>query len=162
MNHLRKTILIGATLFGMSGIAFATHEPKADDEHPSAQSHKEGRSPERMKERMAKHQAKLHDKLKLTASQEPAWKTFITSMTPPDMGKRPERADMMKLSAPERADKMLTMMKEREAHMGEHVAAMKTFYAVLTPEQQKTFDANAMHLDDHHPGGEQGHGDHEK
>jgi Spy/CpxP family protein refolding chaperone len=35
---------------------------------------------------------------------------------------------------------MLEMMKERQVRMGEHVAALKEFYAVLTPEQKATFD----------------------
>ena len=31
-------------------------------------------------------------------------------------------------------------MKTMEARMTEHLAALKEFYAVLTPEQQKIFD----------------------
>jgi Spy/CpxP family protein refolding chaperone len=31
-------------------------------------------------------------------------------------------------------------MKVMETKMTEHLAALKEFYAVLTPEQQKTFD----------------------
>jgi protein CpxP len=35
---------------------------------------------------------------------------------------------------------MLEHSKERLAHMQKHLDALKTFYAVLTPEQQKIFD----------------------
>jgi Spy/CpxP family protein refolding chaperone len=31
-------------------------------------------------------------------------------------------------------------MKEHQAHQTEHVAALKEFYAVLTPDQKKVFD----------------------
>jgi Spy/CpxP family protein refolding chaperone len=48
--------------------------------------------------------------------------------------------DMAKLTTPERAEKMLESMKERQAQQVEHVAALKDFYAVLTSEQKKVFD----------------------
>jgi Spy/CpxP family protein refolding chaperone len=48
--------------------------------------------------------------------------------------------DWTKLKAPERAEKMLEMAKARQARMAEHVTALKALYAVLTPEQQKTFE----------------------
>jgi protein CpxP len=35
---------------------------------------------------------------------------------------------------------MLERMKEQQSRMTEHVLALKDFYAVLTPEQKKTFD----------------------
>jgi len=35
---------------------------------------------------------------------------------------------------------MLARMKEQQAHQVAHVAAITDFYAVLTPEQKKTFD----------------------
>ena len=63
-------------------------------------------------------------------------------MKPGEMMQRPDRAEMEKMAAPERMEKMLGMMKDREARMSSHLAALKTFYAILTPEQKKTFDAN--------------------
>jgi Spy/CpxP family protein refolding chaperone len=36
-------------------------------------------------------------------------------------------------------------MKAMEAKMTEHLAALKEFYAVLTPEQQKIFDEETPH-----------------
>ena len=35
---------------------------------------------------------------------------------------------------------MLAQMKQHETSMDERLGAVKTFYAVLTPEQQKVFD----------------------
>lgn len=92
-------------------------------------------------ERMEQHQKKLLEALKLTPEQEPAWKKFVASEGPATMGRaaaKPE--DWSKLSSPERADRALEMMKERQTRMGEHVVALKEFYAVLTAEQKKTFD----------------------
>lgn len=91
-------------------------------------------------ERMQQHQKRLHDALKLTPDQEGAWKKFVDSNQPPARTERGEPGDWAKLPAPERAEKMLEFAKKRQERMAEHVAALKTFYAVLTPEQQKTFD----------------------
>jgi periplasmic protein CpxP/Spy len=43
------------------------------------------------------------------------------------------------------------MSKQHTAMMEERLGALKAFYAVLTPEQQKVFDTNAMR------GGHRGH-----
>lgn len=94
------------------------------------------------KERIARRQATLHDKLKLTGNQEAAWKTYIAAATPPAPPARPERGQWEKMSAPERMEKMMAMMKEREGHMATHLAAMKTFYATLSPLQQQIFNDN--------------------
>ncbi len=99
-----------------------------------------GGNAERHAKMMEQHHTQLHDALKLTAEQEPAWKKLIESEQPrPALsGGHPE--DWAKLNAPERAEKMLELSKARQVQMTEHVAALKTFYAVLTPEQQKTFE----------------------
>lgn len=91
-------------------------------------------------ERMEQHQKKLHDALKLTADQEGAWKTFTASMHGPAKADRPDREELSKLTTPERAEKMLDLAKQHQERMAEHVAALKTFYGVLTPEQKKIFD----------------------
>jgi Spy/CpxP family protein refolding chaperone len=57
-------------------------------------------------------------------------------------------ADMAKLTTPERIDKMKALgaqhMAEMTAAMDKRAEATKAFYAVLTPEQQKVFDAHGM------------------
>jgi periplasmic protein CpxP/Spy len=121
--------------------------------------------PAKMEQMHTKHLNDLKAKLKLTASQEAAWNTFATAMKPPaDMGKRPDRAEMEKLTTPERLDKMRAMHKERmavmEAAMDKRTEATKVFYATLTPEQQKTFDAAHSNMDHPRDGGHQGKGPH--
>lgn len=94
---------------------------------------------ERMMDHEAEHK-KLHDLLKLTAAQEAGWKTFASSMMPAQSTPKESPDDWDKLTTPQRADKMLELSKAHEQHMAAHVAALKTFYAELTLEQQKIFD----------------------
>ena len=86
-----------------------------------------------------RHQ-QLHAALKLTTEQEPGWEKLVASEQPtPQAGIDPPE-NWSRLSTPERADKMLELSKAHQAHFAEHVAALKTFYATLSPTQKKTFD----------------------
>ena len=117
-------------------------------------------------ERMAKRQAELKTKLKITPAQEGAWTTFTAAMKPPAggmMGMRHDpkvKADMDKLTTPERIDKMRALRAERmttmNAEMGKRGAATKAFYAVLSSEQKAVFDAVSMRGGRHGMGGEHG------
>lgn len=89
---------------------------------------------------LAQRQAQLHDKLGLTPDQEAAWSAFTSSMTPPATPTKPDWAAISALPAPDRMDKMLSMLKDRETKMTNRAAAVRTFYGVLTPAQQKIFD----------------------
>ncbi len=99
-----------------------------------------GMNPERMQKMHDTRMAALHDKLKLTAKQETAWKKFAAIGPMMNKADRPDPAEMEKLNAPQRLEKGLEHMRAMEAKLAEHLAALKEFYAVLTPEQQKTFD----------------------
>lgn len=109
-----------------------------------------------MGERMKQHQQRLHDALKLTPDQEKAWSKYQESSPFAKNDRREQRAEMEKLSAPERADKMLELQRQHQDAMTKHVAAMKEFYGQLTPEQKKTFDENSMMPGRH--GGKRGGG----
>jgi len=106
--------------------------------------------PAKMQAMFDKRHAAQKAQLKLTAEQESAWTTFTTAMRPDAgmMANRPDPAEMAKLTTPERIEKMKSI---REQHVKDMFAAMdrrgeatKVFYATLTPEQQKVFDATAM------------------
>lgn len=97
-----------------------------------------------------KRLAALKGKLKLTANQEPAWSAFVQAHQPPaDAGNmRPDRDALAKMRTPERLDEM---QKHADAHraaaqnrMKQMVDATRQFYAQLTPEQQKVFDAQTL------------------
>ena len=137
--------------------------PVARHAKPQQGDHHMGRhDPAKMQARMAKHQAELKAKLKITAAQEGAWTSFTAAMQPPArmMGERPmagQRAELDKLATPERIDKMRALrtqrMTEMNAEMDKRGEATKAFYAALSPEQKKTFDAEHQKM-----GPREGHG----
>lgn len=157
MNKTFKHLLIGAT---MSVMAFgavaqggaASQGEQAGRHHMSGDGHHKRMDPAKFKERMAQRQAELRQKLNLTPAQEPAWNAFTAAMTPPDFGKRPDRAEMEKLTTPERMERKLQRMQQMQAHMGKRLEAVKAFYAQLTPEQRTTFD-ESMKRGRHHKRG---------
>lgn len=124
--------------------------------------------PAKMQAFIAKRQAELKAKLKVTPAQEGAWTTFTASMQPPARMDRPtaeqrtaQRAEFEKLTTPQRIDKMKDMRAQRtaqrNAEMDKRGDAAKTFYAQLSPEQQKTFDTESSRMMGRH-GGPEGHG----
>lgn len=116
------------------------------------------RDPAKMQAWMAKRQAALKAKLKITPAQEGAWTAFTAAMQPAArMGERPgaeQRAEFDKLNTPARIDKMRAMRTQRMADMNAAMDkrgdATKAFYAALSPEQQKTFDAEHMKMGQRH------------
>lgn len=131
----------------------------APDAQPRMHKPHDGKWAERMQERRAKHLADLKTKLKLNASQESAWTTFTSATQPPARpaggpDRAAMRAEMEKLSTPQRIDRMQARQAERSAMFAKRANATKAFYATLTPEQQKTFDAETLRRGHH--GGEHG------
>ena len=102
--------------------------------------------PARVQARMDKHAAELKALLKLTPAQEGAWTAFVAAHKPPAdmMAKWPDRAALEKLTTPERLDRMKALRGKHIAAMEQREEATRVFYATLTPEQQKVFDASAM------------------
>jgi Spy/CpxP family protein refolding chaperone len=137
--------LTTAALTLLSGYASAQTSPPKDE---AAKPGMHDKDSEHMGMRMKHHMQRLKTELKLTAEQEPAWAAMASAITPPTRPPRPDRAEMEKLSMPERLDKMKQMMSQhheaRVAEMDKHAAAVKAFYAVLTPEQKITFDTKAI------------------
>eukprot|EP01034_Spumella_vulgaris_P046571 gene46571-58066_t len=64
---------------------------------------------------MAKRQAALKEKLKLTAGQESAWTTFTTAMQPGERPARPDPKELDKLTTPERIDRMRELRAQHTA-----------------------------------------------
>lgn len=150
MNNLRKNILIGLTVLGMGSAAIAQTAAPEPGRHASAMTQEQRQA--KFAEFAAKRTARLHDVLKITPAQENAFRAYIASTQPKPMQARGERANWKELSAPARAEKMIAMQKQRTADMEARLPALNTFYSVLTPEQKKTFDEQAMH--------HRGHGGH--
>ena len=114
------------------------------------------RMQERQQKRMHQRMDQLKVQLKLTPAQEGAWTTFTQTMQPNMQPKGNQRQEMAALTTPERIDRMRTLRSERMAEADRRGEAAKAFYATLTPEQQKTFDAHTLrqHRKDGHRGGD--------
>ena len=142
MKKLIQSMVVAGVLAAASSAAFAQM-----GEGMMGHEGMPHRDPAKMAQMHAKHLADLKAKLKLTASQETAWNAFAEAMKPPAdmMNKRPDPAEMEKLTTPERIDKMRALHKEHmtamEANMDKRAEATKAFYAALSAEQKKTFDA---------------------
>ena len=161
MTTLRKHIVIALTAAGLLGAAGAQAQTAPVESRPApTQEQRAAKKAEwqakraerhaNMAQKRAEHQAKLLAALKLDRSQQPAWDAFVASMTPPKRGDgqraaRPDRAAMAGLSAPQRMERHIAMQKQRTARMEARLAALNSFYAVLTPEQRKVFDEQSQH-----------------
>ena len=150
MKHAPKQWFAAAVLAACGLSAVAQVAPVAGAPHERMDRH----DPAKMNEFMAKRQAELKQKLALTSAQEGAWTSFTTAMQPAARGARPDRAAWEKLSTPDRIDQMKALRNQRIAEMDRRADATKAFYAVLTPDQKKVFDAQPMghHGGLHHKG----------
>ena len=168
MNALRKNILIGLTVLGMGSAVLPLHAAQEGRQgHTMTQEQRDAKRAEfraKRTEHFAKRQAKVHDALKLTATQEPAWAAYQAAIRPAAAPMaRGERADWQAMTAPQRMERKLERTKKRIAHMEARLAATKNLYAALSPEQQKLFDENSKRGGRHgmkHRGMHKGHGDH--
>lgn len=119
----------------------------------------------RMQAMHAERQARLKADLKITPAQEAAWNAYVARSTPTPPKAAPAE-DWSRLTTPQRLDRMQALKAERDAAMDKRIDATRSFYAQLTPEQQKVFDAQgggfhrAGMKGEHPMGGRGGHGGH--
>lgn len=98
--------------------------------------------------------------LRLRPDQEPALAAFLAAQGPGRMGAPghgPDHGPPKALSTPERLAEMAKHQAEMSARLEAHRQALTRFYAALTAEQQKVFDA-AMRLQSGPHGGPDGPG----
>ncbi|MBV9995611.1 MAG: Spy/CpxP family protein refolding chaperone [Caulobacteraceae bacterium] len=91
--------------------------------------------------------ARLHAALKITADQESAWRVFAAASQPdPQQQAREQAAQQMlpKLTAPQRVDLSIAAMQADLDSLRQRGAALKAFYATLTPAQQAAFDRQTL------------------
>ncbi|MDM0046768.1 Spy/CpxP family protein refolding chaperone [Variovorax dokdonensis] len=156
-------LLAGATALAAS--AQTTTAPAAAPSAPAATAapahpgmHKERF--EKMQQRRAERLDALKEKLKLESSQQTAWNSYTDALKPPAAGERPQRLkreDFAKLTTPQRLDEMKKRHDQREVAFEKRATATRSFYATLSPEQQKTFDAETLRFG---PGGQRHHRHH--
>jgi ABC-type uncharacterized transport system ATPase component len=154
MNTLRKNVLIALAALSLGGTALAAQAPQGQSQQLTQEQRdaKRAEFQAKMAEHRAQREQKLHDALKLSGSQEQAWTTFVASMKPAEHQQHWDHAAFAKLSAPQRMQKMIDLSKQRTAAMESHLAALNSFYATLSPEQQKVFDEQTRHGMGHHGG----------
>lgn len=90
-----------------------------------------------------KHLETLKSDLKLNATQEAAWTEWAGKIKGDHAGEEMKRKNVeswASLPALDRMEKMLAFSKEHIARQEVRLAATKTFYATLSPEQRQTFD----------------------
>ncbi|MFM2276108.1 MAG: hypothetical protein RL211_1980 [Pseudomonadota bacterium] len=114
--------------------------------HEDNMRHHGHKDPAKMQQMMARHQDNLKAKLKLAPAQEAAWVSYTGAMKPPatPMAAYPDRAAMEKMTTPERIDLMKTMHATRGAEMNKRADATQAFYATLSADQKKVFDAEHL------------------
>ena len=89
----------------------------------------------------------LHGSLTLTPEQEAAWQIFKQAYAPDLQAisqRRNALAGMGKLTAPQRVDLFVNLLKEDLKALESRGAALKTFYGTLSPQQQSVFDHETM------------------
>lgn len=170
MKHVRNHLIAAGLLAALGLSAVAQTAPPAAGPAAAPMMKREGRGAgdpaqaqerhARMQERMTQRLAEVKQKLQLTPAQEAAWSSYTAALKPAQFN-RPDRAELAKLSTPERIDRMRAARAARMAEMDRRGEATKTFYAALTPEQKKVFDAEAMQRG-RHGGGEGHHGQHHR
>ncbi|KQV44668.1 MULTISPECIES: Spy/CpxP family protein refolding chaperone [unclassified Duganella] len=143
MKTLHKAFVISAAVFGFGAASL----PAMAEEAPQHQYAATKFDPVKMQERMDAHAKRMHDTLKITPAQEAAWQAYLSALKSnmPQRGQF-DRASFKNMPAPERMEKRIEMTKARLSRMESNLAATKTFYAALTPEQQKLFDEKAGHF----------------
>ena len=127
-------LLAGRNVLAEPADAAALAKPKPASEEPKKCDRWEGRE---------KRLEALKTDLKLNANQEAAWTEWVGKIKGDHKGweeKRKNAESWASLPAPDRMEKMLAFSKEHIAKQEARLAATKTFYATLSPEQRQIFD----------------------
>jgi len=148
-SFAKRALMVG--LLAGSGILAASSfaMPGGDTAgKPGCETRHGQKDPANWEARRAERLSGLKAKLNLAPEQEAAWNTFTsasqTGMHRMGGDRQAMRDEFAGLSTPERIDRMQARADMRRAKMAERAEAVKAFYAQLTAEQQKVFDAEAM------------------
>lgn len=139
----------GLALFAAASASAQQAAPAASDAGRSQEwTQHRAEMREHMQQMRAEHLKLLHDALAIRPDQEAAWQAFAASMTPqPGEHREWKDGEHRHLTAPERVDRAVERAQAHLAQVQRHAAAVKALYAVLSPTQQRTFDAIAqMHM----------------
>ena len=107
---------------------------------PARHAEMQERMQSHMAERHADHMNRLKVLLQITPAQEAAFKAFAARTEPTAPKAAVPGEDWSQLTTPLRLDKMQAQHDARHAEMARRIEATRSFYAQLTPAQQKSFD----------------------
>jgi len=149
-------LTLGGTALAQVG---APPAPTADARQAGRDASPRTERAERMARHHAERQQQLRQALALTPEQEPAWQAYVARMAPPVRPTSPADA-VQTLTTPERLARMERFQTEHQAQMKARHDAIRSFYANLTPTQQKIYDNHhaAPRAHGHAPGGMGHHG----
>ena len=162
VSKISALALAAALSFGAATFSFGAIAQDAPSAPPAAHQGWDREAMQKyMQEHIAAHVKMLHDALNIRPDQESAFNAVVAAMHPHEgdmgAGDHPmdgdhdamgaDHAAMANMTTPERLDMMARKMDERAARMHQHmqqvIGSVKSLYAVLSPEQRKTFDALA-------------------
>lgn len=132
-----------AALLASASVSFAQPAPPTQ---PPMRDHGPGMERPDPAAMAARRAERLRAALQLRPDQEPALRTFLDTMRPPEGAReawRRDRQETAQLTTPQRLDRMKARMAERQARFDKRAAATIRFYAQLSPAQQKAFDTLA-------------------
>ncbi len=142
MKYTHKHLLV-ATCLAVLGLSAGAQTPPPGPGPGAMMRGNPAMMHEHMQQRMAQRQAALKQVLQITPAQESAWNAWTAAWQPASRQRR-NPAEFAQLTTPERIDRMRALRAARSAEMDSRADATKTFYAALTPSQQKAFDALPM------------------
>lgn len=174
MKSLHRHLLAAGLLAGLGLGAIAQTPAPATAGAAPAQLHAHRGDPAKFAERQARRQelrqvrlerrlAALKLKLQINGAQEGAWNAWTAAMKPPAQRQRLDRTEIVKMTTPERIDRLRVLRTARSAEIDRRGEATKAFYGVLGADQKKVFDGESLrfgkrghkghrgHAGDHHP-----------
>jgi hypothetical protein len=149
MNTLRRSLIAAglAASLGLAAIAQPQPQATAAPDVPQVEQRQD-----RMHKKVERKLGKLKEKLQISAAQEPAWTAWTGAIRPGPTMERPKRAEFAALHTPERIDRIRALRAQRNAEMDKRLDATKSFYAALTADQKKVFDAESLRFAKRHHG----------
>lgn len=147
----RLMLALAPAALALSTVAYAQHAARSPGT-PGAPPAADMRA--RHEAMMKQHAEDLKIVLRLRPDQEPALAALVAAHHPDEMRDMDEMgpAEPQAQTTPERLDRMAAMAAEQEKMR----QALAKFYAVLSPEQQKVFDALMRLQGPHGPRGMHG------
>ncbi len=166
MKSLRTHLLTAGLLasLGLTAMAQTQTAPQAPSRGEEISAHRGGmdmmdpaKRLEMRQLRMERRLAALKLKLNISGAQDGAFNSWATALKPTAGLQRPDRAELERMTTPERIDRMRTLRGSRIAEMDRRMEATKVFYAALNVDQRKVFDGESMKML-RGGGGHDGHG----